>query len=44
MGAGDVFSKGRDFAAWLGLVARQISTGDRNCAKRQTSQMQAARK
>ena len=25
----DVFSKGRDFAAWLGLVPRQISTGDR---------------
>jgi len=24
-----VFSKGRDFAAWLGLVPRQISTGDR---------------
>ena len=23
------FSKGRDFAAWLGLVPRQISTGDR---------------
>ena len=28
IGAGDVFSKGRDFAAWLGLVPRQISTGD----------------
>src|SRR5258707_15777286 len=27
IGAGDVFSKGRDFAAWLGLVPRQISTG-----------------
>ncbi len=26
---GDVFSKGRDFAAWLGLVPKQISTGDR---------------
>jgi transposase len=26
---GDVFSNGRDFAAWLGLVPRQISTGDR---------------
>jgi transposase len=24
-----VFSKGRDFAAWLGLVPKQISTGDR---------------
>jgi transposase len=29
VGAGDVFSKGRDFAAWLGLVPKQISTGDR---------------
>jgi transposase len=29
IGAGDVFSKGRDFAAWLGLVLKQISTGDR---------------
>jgi transposase len=26
---GDGFSKGRDFAAWLGLVPKQISTGDR---------------
>ena len=25
----DVFSKGRDFAAWLGLVPKQMSTGDR---------------
>jgi transposase len=29
IGAGEAFSKGRDFAAWLGLVPRQISTGDR---------------
>jgi transposase len=29
IGTGDAFSKGRDFAAWLGLVPRQISTGDR---------------
>ena len=29
IGKGDVFSKGRDFAAWLGIVPRQISTGDR---------------
>ncbi len=29
IGTGDSFSKGRDFAAWLGLVPRQISTGDR---------------
>src|ERR1039458_1025488 len=29
IGAGDAFSQGRDFAAWLGLVPKQISTGDR---------------
>jgi len=29
IGAGDAFDKGRDFAAWLGLVPKQISTGDR---------------
>src|SRR3954452_18174988 len=29
IGGGDVFIKGRDFAAWLGLVPKQISTGDR---------------
>ena len=29
IGKGDAFGKGRDFAAWLGLVPRQISTGDR---------------
>ena len=29
IGAGDVFTKGRDFAAWLGLVPKQVSTGDR---------------
>jgi transposase len=29
IGAGDAFGKGRDFAAWLGLVPKQISTGDR---------------
>jgi hypothetical protein len=25
----DTFSKGRDFAAWLGVVSKQVSTGDR---------------
>jgi transposase len=30
IGTGDAFSKGRDFGAWLGLVPKQISTGDRN--------------
>ena len=29
IGAEDTFSKGRDFAAWLGLVPKQMSTGDR---------------
>ena len=29
IGTGDRFTKGRDFAAWLGLVPRQMSTGDR---------------
>jgi transposase len=29
IGTGDAFSRGRDFAAWLGLVPRQMSTGDR---------------
>jgi transposase len=29
IGSGDVFSKGRDFGAWLGLVPKQFSTGDR---------------
>jgi transposase len=29
IGAGDAFAKGRDFAAWLGLVPKQTSTGDR---------------
>ncbi len=29
IGEGAAFSKGRDFAAWLGLVPRQMSTGGR---------------
>ena len=29
IGTGDAFSKSRDFAAWLGLVPKQMSTGDR---------------
>ena len=29
IGDGAAFSRGRDFAAWLGLVPKQISTGDR---------------
>ena len=30
IGTGDVFSKGRDFGAWLGLVPKQMSTGGRS--------------
>jgi transposase len=29
IGSGEVFTKGRDFAAWLGLVPRQMPTGGR---------------
>jgi transposase len=29
IGTGDAFTKGRDFAAWLGLVPKQLSTGGR---------------
>ncbi len=29
IGGGDMFVKGRDFGAWLGIVPRQISTGGR---------------
>jgi transposase len=29
IGKGDVFCKGRDFAAWLGIVPKQTSTGGR---------------
>jgi transposase len=29
IGTGEGFAKGRDFAAWLGIVPRQHSTGDR---------------
>ena len=37
IGTGDAFSKGRDFAAWLGLVPKQISTGDRTILGRYRS-------
>jgi transposase len=30
IGAGEAFERGRDFAAWLGLVPRQHSTGGRS--------------
>ena len=36
IGNGAAFAKGRDFAAWLGLVPKQISTGDRTILGRIT--------
>ena len=36
IGDGGAFAKGRDFAAWLGLVPRQMSTGDRTILGRIT--------
>jgi transposase len=36
IGNGAAFCKGRDFAAWLGLVPRQMSTGDRTILGRIT--------
>lgn len=36
IGTGHAFAKGRDFSAWLGLVPRQISTGDRTVLGRIT--------
>ena len=30
IGSGEAFERGRDFAAWLGLVPRQYSTGGRS--------------
>ena len=29
VGTGEVFARGRDFGAWLGLLPRQYSTGGR---------------
>jgi transposase len=29
VGRGEVFDRGRDFAAWIGLIPRQYSTGGR---------------
>ena len=36
IGNGAAFCKGRDFAAWLGLVPKQMSTGDRSILGRIT--------
>jgi transposase len=35
IGNGAAFSRGRDFGAWLGLVPKQMSTGDRTILGRQ---------
>jgi transposase len=37
IGDGAAFAKGRDFAAWLGLVPRQMSNGDRTILGRSPS-------
>jgi transposase len=29
IGSGVAFARGRDYSAWLGLVPKQMSTGDR---------------
>jgi transposase len=34
IGNGAAFAKGRDFAAWFGLVPKQMSTGDRTILAR----------
>jgi transposase len=47
IGTGDVCSKGRDFGAWLGLVPKQLSTGDRtilDIEARQSLSAQSIRK
>ena len=36
IGNGTAFAKGRDFAAWLGLIPKQMSTGDRTILGRIT--------
>ena len=36
IGNGAAFARGRDFAAWLGLVPKQMSTGDRTILGRIT--------
>ena len=37
IGNGTAFAKGRDFAAWLGLIPKQMSTGDRTILGRITN-------
>src|SRR5262245_2928021 len=43
IGTGEGFSKGRDLAVWLGLVPKQVSTGDRTIlGSRNSSRMLGA--
>jgi hypothetical protein len=37
IGSGAAFAKGRDFSAWIGLVPKQMSTGDRTMLGRACS-------
>ena len=41
IGNGAAFARGRDFAAWLGLVPKQMSTGDRTILGRITQARQS---
>ena len=41
IGNGAAFAKGRDFAAWLGMVPKQMSTGDRTILGRITKTWQS---
>jgi transposase len=44
IGNGTAFTRGRDFAAWLGLIPKQISTGDRTILGRITKRGNVAAK
>lgn len=44
VGDGETFARGRDFAAWLGLVPKQISTGDRTILGRLSKRGNTCRK
>ena len=41
IGKGDVFCKGRDFAAWLGIVPKQTSTSGRGARDRRSDDRRA---
>jgi len=42
IGLGEAFGRGRDFAAWVGLVPRQYSTGGRTVLGRIDTSLQRA--